>query len=139
MERIKIISTVIIFLFMGLLITSCKDASENANNLMYGNEKLALTDRINNTINRIDAKIGELENRLDKATEETTEKINEQLDKLKERREELRADLRESNDKSDDTWEKFKADVDEVIDDTEAWINNIDIDFNKDAETINKK
>ena len=139
MERLKIISTVIIFLFMGLLITSCKDASENANNLMYGNEKLALTDRINNTINRIDAKIDELENRLDKATEETVKKINDQVDKLKERREELRADLRDLNDKSDDTWEKFKADVDESIDDTEAWINNIDIDFNKDTESINKK
>ena len=139
MERLKIITTIIIFLFMGLLITSCKDASENANNLMYGNEKLALTDRINNTINRIDAKIDELEKRLDNASEETIKNINDQVEKLKDRRKELRADLRKLNDESDDTWEKFKADVDQAIDDTEAWINGIDIDFNYDTETIDKK
>jgi hypothetical protein len=69
MERIKIISTVIIFLVIGLLITSCEDASENANSLMYGHEKSALTVKINNTIDRIDTKIDELEKRLDNANE----------------------------------------------------------------------
>jgi len=139
MEKIKFISAVIIFLFMGLLITSCEDASENANNLMYGDEKSELAIKINNTIERIDAKIDELKKRLDKATEETAEKINDQVDKLKERREELRADLKDLKDESDDTWEKFKSDIEQAIDDTEAWINDIDIDFNNDNESINKK
>ncbi len=141
MERIKIISTVIIFLFIGLLITSCEntgDNTNNGNNRMYENEKSALTVRINNTIERIDAKIDELEKRLDKASEETAEKINDQVEKLRERREEFRAELRDLNDESDTTWEKFKADVDEAIDDTEKWINDIDIDLNNDNET-NKK
>lgn len=139
MERIKIISTVIIFLFMGLLITSCEDASENANNLMYGNEKSELAIKINNTIERIDAKIDELENWLDNANEESAERINDQVDKLKDRRKELRADLRDLNDESDDTWENFKSDVEQAIDDTEEWINNIDIDFNNDTESINRE
>lgn len=46
MEKIKIISTVIIFLFMGLLMTSCNDAGDYANTEKYGNEKSALTVRI---------------------------------------------------------------------------------------------
>lgn len=139
MERIEIISTVIIFLFIGLLITSCKDASENANNLMYGNEKPILTDRINKTIDRIDAKIDELENLLHNANEVTAKKINDQVDKLKDRREELRADLRDLNDKSDETWENFKSGVEQVIDDTEEWINNIDIDIDNDDNPADKK
>ena len=65
---------------MGLLITSCEDASENANNLMYGDEKSELATKINNTIERIDAKIYELKKRLDKSTEESAEKINDQVD-----------------------------------------------------------
>ena len=36
-------------------------------------------------------------------------------------------------------WEKFKTDVEEAIDDTEAWINDIDIELNNDTETINKE
>jgi len=124
---------------MGLLITSCEDASENANNLMYGNEKSELAIKINNTIERIDAKIDELENWLDNANEESAERINDQVDKLKDRRKELRADLRDLNDESDDTWENFKSDVEQAIDDTEEWINNIDIDFNNDTESINKE
>ena len=139
MERIKIFLTVIIFLFMGLLITSCENDGDRTKNEMYGKEKSELTLRINHTIDRIDEKIVEMENRLDKASEETAEKINDQVDKLKERREELRADLRDLNNESEDTWEKFKSDVDEAIDDTEEWINNIDIDFNNDTDPINKK
>jgi peptidoglycan hydrolase CwlO-like protein len=88
MDRFKIISTVSIILFIGLLITSCEDAGDRTNNEMYGNEKSALTVRINNTIDRIDAKIDELENRLDTANEETAENINDQVDKLKDRIEE---------------------------------------------------
>jgi predicted nucleic acid-binding Zn-ribbon protein len=139
MERLKIITNIIISIFIGLLITSCEDASENANNLMYGNERSELAIKINNTIERIESKIDELENRHENANKETAEKINDQLQKLKDRRKELRADLRRLNDESDDTWENFKSDVEQAIDDIEEWINNIDIDFNNDAESINKE
>lgn len=133
MERIKIISTVIIFMFMGLLITSCENSGDSANIEMYGNEKSVLSIRINNTIAKIDEKIDELENRLDTAKEETAEKINDQVDKLKERREELREDFRVLNDKSDNTWKNFRSDVEQAIEDTEEWINNIDFDFDNPA------
>ncbi len=133
MERIKIISTVIIFMFMGLSITSCENSGDSANIEMYGNEKSVLSIRINNTIAKIDEKIDELENRLDTAKEETAEKINDQVDKLKERREELREDFRVLNDKSDNTWKNFRSDVEQAIEDAEEWINNIDIDLDNPA------
>ena len=139
METRKIITTIIISIFIGLLITSCEDASEDANNLMYGNERSELAIKINNTIERIESKIDELENRLDNADKETAERINDQVAKLKDRRKELRADLRKLNDEPDDTWENFKSDVEQAIDGIEEWINNIDIDFNNDTESINKK
>ncbi len=139
MERLKIFSNIILFLFTGLLITSCENAGDRTDNDMYENEKSALTIRINNTINRIDAKSDELEKRLDNASEENVTKINDQVVKFKERREELREDLRDLKDESDNTWEQFKSDVNEVIDDTEQWINNIDIDFTNDKDTVYNK
>ena len=135
MERNKIKTSIIIFLFMGLLTTSCEDAGDRIDNEMYSNEKSALTVRINNTIDRIDSKIDELEDRLDKANEKTAESINERIDKLKERREELKKDLWDLNNESDNTWKKFKSGVEETIDDIEEWINNIDIDLNIDTDS----
>lgn len=135
MKHLKILLIVIVFFTTGFMLISCKDEKEDR----YYSERSELNIKINNSIKNIDAKIEELNNRLDTASEKTADTINENIEKLKDRKEELREDLKDLNDTMDDKWEAFKADVDKAIDDTEVWINNIDIDFNNDTDSLYKK
>lgn len=135
MKQLKIITMVIIFVATGVLVSSCKDAK----NERFDIEKSELTIKINNALKIIDSKISDLENQLGKAREETAESIKNNIDKLKERRAELSEDLKDLNDEMDENWETFKTNINKAIEDTEEWINNIEIDLDNDSSTVDKK
>lgn len=135
MKNLRAILSLFVVVSVGLLITSC----DNKNDNRYDADRSELSMRIDNTIQKIDAKIVDLKNRRDNASEETVENINDRIDKLQDRRDDLKDDLNEMKGTMDDNWESFKSDVDKAIDDTENWISNIDIDINDGDQTVETK
>jgi hypothetical protein len=75
---------------------------------------------VNSALDRLNARINELEQRAANSTDDTKEWYNERVDELKEKRAEIQKDMRDFDNTKEDDWEDFRGSITSAWEDIES-------------------
>ena len=114
-----------VFVVMLMIVISGCGQQDGYSDEQFAQDRAELRRDIEETIDKIDTRIEELQGSMENAGDTLEAQSNETLENLRDRKDELQDKLDEMGNTTKSEWEQFKGEVNDIIDDVEGEYEDI--------------